>query len=99
LTAVCQTNAKAVGGFFLRGYLAWKKGELSKARALLENTRVALGKDWQPQGTTAEGDVKAKQHIESTPLTRYWSQWNGETDPDRTYTALADYLKSLAGMR
>lgn len=83
----------------MRGYLAWKSGEQSRARALLENARIALGEDWQPQGATAEGDVKAKQHIESTPLTRYWSGWNGKADPDSAYSSLADYLKTMAEMR
>jgi hypothetical protein len=87
---------KAVGGFFLRGYLAWKRGEQSQARALLENARLALGKDWQPKGATSEGDVRTNQHIEATPLTRYWNRWDGETDPDRTFLSLAEYLKTLA---
>ena len=98
LNAVCQTNVKAVGGFFLRGYLAWRRNEQSQSRALLENARLALGKDWQPQGTTAEGDVKTKQHIESSPLNRYWTRWDGQADPDSAYRLLADYLKSLAPM-
>jgi hypothetical protein len=60
---------------------------------------LALGKDWQPQGATAEGDVKTKQHIENTPLTRYWSGWNGQADPDSAYPLLANYLESLASKR
>jgi tetratricopeptide (TPR) repeat protein len=95
LKAVCQTNSKAVAGFYLRGYLAWKRGNLSQARALMESARLALGKDWQPHGATAEGDVKMKQHVENTPLTRYWSGWNGQADPDSAYPLLANHLESL----
>jgi tetratricopeptide (TPR) repeat protein len=99
LKAVCQTNSKAVAGLFLRGYLAWERGYNSQARGLLEEARQALGKDWQPKGTTAEGDVKAKQHVDSTPLARYWSLWDGQVDPDTTYHLLADYLKTFASTK
>jgi tetratricopeptide (TPR) repeat protein len=95
LRAVCQTNVKSVGALFLRGYLAWKKGEPAQSRAFLQSARDALGKAWQPQGATSEGDVKTKQHIESTPLARYWTQWNGEVDPDKAFSPLENYLKTV----
>ncbi|HTL18063.1 MAG TPA: FG-GAP-like repeat-containing protein [Patescibacteria group bacterium] len=94
LRAVCQTNAKGVGAFFLRGYVAWQSGEKSQAQTLLENARAALGKDWQPKGTTAEGDVKRKQHVEASPLISYWEHWDGTTEPDNVFGELAAFLKS-----
>ncbi|MBU6400184.1 MAG: tetratricopeptide repeat protein, partial [Verrucomicrobia bacterium] len=88
LTAACQTNPRAVGGFFLRGYLAWKRGDHAQARRLLEATRQALGKEWVPKGATAEGDVKQKWHVESTPLSTFWERWNGALEPDQAFAAL-----------
>lgn len=88
LAAATQTNPKAVGGFFLRGYLAWKRGDAAAARAFLDQTRQALGKDWQPRGATSEGDVQRKQHLEATPLTRYWEAWNGQSDPEPAFAPL-----------
>jgi lipopolysaccharide biosynthesis regulator YciM len=99
LQAVCQTNIKAVGAFFLRGYLAWQWGKQSEARALLGHAREALGKDWQPKGATAEGDVQAKHHVEASPLIHFWDRWDGTDDPDRTFAPLADYLKGLSKKR
>lgn len=92
--AACRTNPKAVGGFFLRGYLAWKRGDKIAATKLLEDTRTALGKEWQPKGATSEGDVKQKQHVEKTPLTQFWEGWNGAVYLDRSFGALDVYLRS-----
>lgn len=92
LAAACRTNAKTVPGLFLRGFLAWRRGEASAARSLLESTRQALGKDWQPKGATSEGDVKRKQHLETTPLAQYWDHWDGMIDPERAFRPLADFL-------
>jgi tetratricopeptide (TPR) repeat protein len=96
LTAACRTNPKAVGGFFLRGYLAWKRGDEPGANKFLEDTRAALGPDWQPKGATSEGDVKQKQHVEGTPLARFWEGWNGSTDPTRAFQTLDAFLNSGA---
>ncbi|MBK9137942.1 MAG: VCBS repeat-containing protein [Verrucomicrobia bacterium] len=88
LAAATHTNPKAVGGFFLRGYLAWKRGDAAAARHWLEQARAALGPDWQPKGATSEGDVKQKQHVESSPLNSFWNAWDGQTEPDRAFAAL-----------
>src|SRR6185369_14595943 len=61
LSAACRTNPRAAGGFFLRAYIAWKQADPEQAKSLLAETHRALGPDWQPKGTTAEGDVKKKQ--------------------------------------
>jgi tetratricopeptide (TPR) repeat protein len=98
LAAACRTNPKAVGGFFLRGYLAWKLGDEAKAGQFLDETRAALGKDWQPKGATSEGDVKQKQHVEKTPLAPFWENWSGSTDPARSFGALEQHL-SRAGAK
>jgi tetratricopeptide (TPR) repeat protein len=90
--AACQTNPKAVPGFFLQGYMAWKNGDGNAATDFLEQTRVALGPDWHPEGASSEGDVKEKQHVDLTPLSRFWSTWNGALDPASSYASLDAYL-------
>jgi len=95
LAAACRTNPKAVGGFFLCAYLAWKRGDNAAAAHLLEQTRNALGKDWQPKGATSEGDVKQKQHVEATPLTRFWESWDGSAEPTRAFARLDERLSAM----
>ncbi|MBP9903506.1 MAG: VCBS repeat-containing protein, partial [Verrucomicrobia bacterium] len=88
LAAATHTNPKAIGGFFLRGYLAWKRGDDASAKQFLEQTRTARGPDWQPKGATSEGDVKQKQHLESSPLATFWLEWDGRPDPAPSFAAL-----------
>ncbi len=92
LAAATRTNPKAVGGFFLRGYLAWKRGDATAARDLLEQSRKALGPDWQPKGTTSEGDVKHKQHVDATPLAACWESWDGGMEPATAFVKLEERL-------
>lgn len=94
LATACRTNPRPAGGFFLRAFLAWKSGDRPGAEQLLGDTRQALGKDWQPRGTTAEGDVKKKQHSESTPLSRFWESWNGQPDPAPAFAPLEEFLRT-----
>ena len=91
----CRTNPRAVGGFFLRGYLAWKAGDGEAARELLVQAHEARGEDWKPEGTVAEGDVKVKQHRDETPLAHFWEAWNGEPEPPRAFAALDVHLRTL----
>ncbi|MBI4659902.1 MAG: VCBS repeat-containing protein [Verrucomicrobia bacterium] len=92
LRAACRTNHRAVGGLFLRAYVAWKRGEEESAKRLLAEARQVLGKDWQPKGSTAEGDVNAKQHVEGTPLSRFWESWDGMADPVSAFDRLEVFL-------
>ncbi len=96
LSDATRTNPRAAGGFFLRGYVAWKRGDEAAARQLLEQTRTALGPEWTPKGSTSEGDVTRKQHVEKTPLAAHWEGWDGIVDPARTYRGLE---ASLDGRR
>ena len=89
----CMSNPRAVSGFFLRAYISWKQEDHSSASELLVETRNALGVEWQPQGTTAEGDVKSKQHSERSPLSEFWEHWNGESDLSRAFAKLDEFLK------
>jgi enediyne biosynthesis protein E4 len=95
LKAACQTNARSVGGLFLLGYIAWRKGDSSAARQRLASARSALGPDWKPKGATAEGDVRgAALSDSSTPLSRYWEQWDGSANPSSAYHALDSRIRS-----
>jgi len=94
LAAATHTNPRAVGGFFLLGYLAWKRGDAVTTARFLEQTRTALGPDWQPRGSTSEGDVKQKQHVEKTPLAPFWEVWKGQTEPTVAFAALESHLRA-----
>jgi tetratricopeptide (TPR) repeat protein len=93
LANACRTNPKAVGGFFLRAYIAWKQGDPASAEDLLRQARQALGKDWQPKGTTAEGDVARRQHVEKTPLARCWEEWAGTAALETAFGPLEKRLR------
>jgi tetratricopeptide (TPR) repeat protein len=91
-SAACRSNPRAVAGFFLQGYLAWKGGNTSLAQEFLTQTRQALGPDWQPRGATSEGDVERKHHTERSPLARHWECWDGVAEPARAYASLDKFL-------
>jgi tetratricopeptide (TPR) repeat protein len=91
-TKACRTNPKAVGGYFLRGYAAWKCGDTEGAQDMLKEASQALGPDWRPKGTTSEGDVQRKWHVEKTPLSRFWENWDGSYDLTRVFAELDQQL-------
>jgi tetratricopeptide (TPR) repeat protein len=88
----CRTNPRAAGGFFLRGYLAWKRGDDGAAADLLRAARQALGEDWKPAGAVAEGDVARRMHTEPSPLARFWERWDGQPEPADAFRELDAYL-------
>ena len=92
LVTVCRTNPRAAASWFLRGFVAWKRGDELSARQFLGESRNALGKEWQPKGATSEGDVKRKQHAEKTPLNRFFETWTGAPDPATAFAELDRHL-------
>jgi hypothetical protein len=58
----------------------------------LHETREALGKDWRPKGTTSEGDVQQKWHIERSALSRFSDGWDSYTDPFKAFAALDSFM-------
>jgi tetratricopeptide (TPR) repeat protein len=86
----CHTNPRAVGGFFLRGYLAWKRGEPAESVAFLEQAVAARGPEWKPEGSVAEGDVARQMHSEFSPLSSYWERWDGSVDDPAAVFATLD---------
>jgi tetratricopeptide (TPR) repeat protein len=96
LAWVCRTNPRAVGGFFLRAYLAWKGGDGASAHALLEAARSARGAEWKPAGAAAEGEVRVRMHREGSLLAAYWESWNGQAgELESAFAALEDHLEAL----
>jgi hypothetical protein len=41
----------------------------------------------------AEGDVRARQHREVTPLSRFWESWDGSPDPTAAFVPLDAALR------
>jgi tetratricopeptide (TPR) repeat protein len=97
LELACRTNPRAVGGFFLRAYIAWRRGDERAARELLEKASAARGEDFKPEGGAAEGETARLMHREVTPLSRYWERWDGTTDPAAALGSLLEHLEDSVG--
>lgn len=96
LTLVNRTNPRAVGGFFLRAYLAHRRGDEAAAIELLRAAHAARGPEWKPEGTVAEGDVEARMHRDMSPLADSWRAWDGTVDPTDPGTAFVELERALA---
>ncbi len=92
LELACRTNPRATGGYFLRGYLAWRSNDLARARDLLVSAANSRGKDWKPAGAVAEGDVRGRMYAEGSILSSFWEGWNGSLEPDTVYTPVKTAL-------
>ncbi len=92
-----RTNPRAVGGFYLRAYLAWQAGDAAASARLLEVARQARGEDWKPEGAVAEGDVAVQMHREETPLSRFWRGWDGAVEPSVAFGGLEAHLAAAVG--
>jgi tetratricopeptide (TPR) repeat protein len=90
----CRTNPRAVGGLYLRGYLAWKAGRRAAASAYLARAAEARAEAWKPTGAVAEGDVALRMHREVSPLSSYWEGWDGSLDPDLAFAELHSFLSA-----
>lgn len=88
----CQMNRRAGHAWFLRGFIAWKRGDYRQALERLNAARQARGADWKPSGSMLEGDVQRRMYSESGFLNIFERQWDGALDPARAYTALDAYL-------
>ena len=95
LSAVSRSNPRSAPALFLRGYIRWKRGDAEAARQLLARCREALGPEWKPAGSTAEGDVERRAHADGTPLARLIGEWNGSTSPEVAYAPLDRHLREL----
>jgi len=78
-------------GFRLMGLPPTSGGRM----CFLDRCRAARGPEWQPAGTTAEGDVRRKAHAEHTPLARFVEEWNGAGSADAAYAPLERHLRDF----
>jgi tetratricopeptide (TPR) repeat protein len=100
LSLATRTNPRAVGGFFLRGWIARERGDGPAARELLAAAQAARGPEWKPEAAVAEGDVLRRMHVESGPLDAVGEGWDGGSDPGAAFgpleRLLAERRRSLA---
>jgi tetratricopeptide (TPR) repeat protein len=96
LEAATRMNPRAGNALFLQAYLAWRNGDDDGAVTLLEKARDTRGEEWTPEGTTSEGDVLHKMHSEESPLSRFWTRWNGEPDSAASFADLDAHVRSVA---
>ncbi|MFQ5670040.1 MAG: FG-GAP-like repeat-containing protein [Acidobacteriota bacterium] len=95
----CRSNPRSVGGFFLRAFLAWERGDQAQAGSLLGQARQARGPGWKPAGSTAEGDVNRRLHAETSLLSSFWERWDGRTDElGAVFGGLDAYLSRSAAL-
>jgi len=88
-------NPRAVDAWFLRAYIAWKRGDDHQASEKLGSARNARGTDWKPAGSVLEGDVQRRMYSESGFLNVFERQWDGAMDPGRAFAPLEMYLRRL----
>ncbi len=93
LSHACQANARAANAWFLRSYIAWRRGDTRRAAAMLASARSAFGPDWKPSGAVLEGDVSRRMYNESGFLNVFVQGWDGSPAPERAYSALNQYLR------
>ena len=74
-----------------------RRSVYNAARRLLLAAREALGPEWKPAGTTAEGDSAEALRAELSPLSRFWSQWDGREEPAASFAALDGFLADPFG--
>ena len=93
LSQACQANPRAANAWFFRGYIAWKRGDIRQASAMLTAAHNALGPDWKPSGAVLEGDVQHRMYSESGFLGVFEQQWDGALDPSHAFAKLDAYLR------
>ncbi len=92
---VCQTNPHEAAAWFLRGYIAWKRGNNHEAEAMLAAAKQALGPDFKPAGAVSEGDVRQTMYGEAGFLNTFEQHWDGTPSPGPAYSGLDNYLRRL----
>jgi enediyne biosynthesis protein E4 len=93
LSHACQANPRAANAWFFRGYIAWKRGDIRQASAMLSEAHSSLGPDWKPSGAVLEGDVQHRMYSESGFLGLFEQQWDGSLNPAYAFAQLDAYLR------
>lgn len=97
--SVTASNFKSTEAYFLGGYIAWKKGDLKKARDLFSQA-VAHAKplDKDPNKVEGEGDTKKGKGFGSVTSKSVFRQFMTElsgVSPERTDQALEKACKDV----
>lgn len=95
LSHACQANVRAADAWFLRAYIAWKRGGAARAAELLESAKKARGPDWKPAGAALEGDVQRRMFEESGFLGVFARAWDGKAGGRSAFEPLERYLRRL----
>jgi len=90
LAHVISSNPRAARAIYLRAFIAMTKQDDETSASFLKQARKALGPEWQPKGTTSEGDVRQQMHIHTTPYSQIFSEWNGSTEPQSAFGGLGN---------
>lgn len=96
LAHACQANPRAANALFFRGYIAWRQSDPQHASAMLEAARRSRGKDWKPEGSVHEGDVKQRMFSEHGFLGVFEQRWDGSLQPEGAYREMAAYLANVS---
>ncbi len=89
---VVRSNPQSAEAYFVLAYLAWIDGDTTLAIDRLKQAAGARNEAWKPPGVVAEGEVKRKAHVESTPFEDLYNRWDGTPDPERALESLSDRL-------
>jgi tetratricopeptide (TPR) repeat protein len=96
LAWVCRSNPRSAAGFYLRGYIAWKTGDRAGARDFLSRAMQAKKQKKKPKGSTSEGDVQIKMHIDASLLSSFVENLDSKSDNlDNAYGDLDEYFKKM----
>ncbi len=81
----------------MRAYLAYLDGDSAASSELLRAAQAARGPEWKPPGAAAEGDVRQRMHVETSPLARFWESWDGNAAPTEVFRDLESFLRDWPG--
>jgi tetratricopeptide (TPR) repeat protein len=96
LAWVCRSNPRSVAGFYLRGYVAWKSGDRTRARSFLNRAIQTEEQEKKPKGSTSEGEVRLKMHSDVSLLSSFVENpGNKSANLDIVYGKLDEDLKKM----
>jgi len=89
LAAAAQTNARSVAAVYLRGYLAWHRGDLDQAQTLLTQAAllgsgVVAEASGSAEGQTKRGNRPLLEGRRASELARFWRRLQRESVADST---------------
>jgi tetratricopeptide (TPR) repeat protein len=92
---VVRSNPQSGEAFFVLAYLEWVDGNEQGAARRLEQAAGTRAEDWKPTGAAAEGDVKQKMHVESSPFEDLFEAWDGSQGAGEAFDDLDRRLREI----